>query len=138
MGILQIRLLAKIFVTNENGEILLLQRSRTDKRRPLGWDLPGGNVDYNEDPNQAVLRELQEEAGLTAANSHVFYVGTETEDHYIITLLYKGVADTTDVKLSFEHEQYRWIKPEKIADYKMPQKYVTAALMLTKAEAGHQ
>ena len=132
MAIINIRLLAKIFVLNDKGEILLLQRSRTDDRRPLGWDLPGGNVEYNEDPNEAVVRELQEEAGLTASNVQVFYVGTETEDHYIVTLLYKATAEATDIKLSFEHEQYRWIKPEEITDFEMPKKYVTSALMLAE------
>jgi 8-oxo-dGTP diphosphatase len=130
MAIIQVRLLAKIFVLNNDGEILLLQRSRTDNRRPLGWDLPGGNVEYNENPNDAVLRELAEEAGLTATSSSVFYVGAETEPHYIVTLLYKGRATSFDVQLSHEHEQYQWIRPEKITDFNMPQKYVTAALML--------
>jgi 8-oxo-dGTP diphosphatase len=134
MPIINVRLLAKIFVTNAHGEILLLQRSRSDDRRPLGWDLPGGNVEHNEDPNQAVLRELQEEAGLTASNSQVFYVSTETEDHYIVTLLYKGTADSTDTTLSFEHEQYQWVKPENITNFDMPQKYVTAAQLLTRQQ----
>ncbi|HSX42724.1 MAG TPA: NUDIX hydrolase [Candidatus Saccharimonadales bacterium] len=132
MAIINVRLLAKIFVLNEKGEILLLQRSRTDERRPLGWDLPGGNVEYNEDPNQAVLRELKEEASITASDSQVFYVGTETGSHYIVTLLYSGVADSTAVTLSFEHERHQWIKPEEITDFDMPQKYVTAALMLNR------
>jgi len=130
MAIINVRLLAKIFVFNEKGEILLLQRSRSDNRRPLGWDLPGGNVEYNEDPNEAVLRELMEEAGLQAHESQVFYVGTETEDHYIVTLLYKGSAATTDVLLSHEHEQFRWIKPADIVNFDMPEKYVKSALLL--------
>lgn len=132
MAIINVRLLAKVFVVNEKGEVLLLQRSRSDDRRPLGWDLPGGNVEYNEDPNEAVLRELQEEAGLTASNLQVFYVGTETDDHYIVTLLYKATAETTEVKLSFEHEQYKWVKPQEITDFEMQQKYVTSALMLAE------
>lgn len=134
MPIINVRLLAKIFILNEKGEILLLQRSRSDDRRPLGWDLPGGNVEHNEDPNEAVLRELQEEVGLTTSDSRVFYVGTETDDHHIVTLLYAGTADTTDVTLSFEHEQYQWIKPERITDFDMPQKYVTAAKLLTRQQ----
>jgi len=130
MPIINVRLLAKIFVCNDRGEILLLQRSATDDRRPLGWDLPGGNVEYNEDPNEAVLRELKEEAGITTSDSQVFYVGTETKDHYIVTLLYKGTADSSDVTLSSEHEQFKWIKAEDIIRFAMPEKYVKAALML--------
>jgi 8-oxo-dGTP diphosphatase len=130
MAIINVRLLAKIFVTNDKGEILLLQRSATDDRRPLGWDLPGGNVEYNEDPNTAVLRELKEEANLETANPQIFYVSTETESHYIVTLLYKGLATTSDVVLSHEHLKFQWIKPENIVNFDMPEKYVKSALAL--------
>lgn len=127
---IKVRLIAKVFVINNRGEILLLQRSRSDNRRPLGWDLPGGGVDYNEDPNQAVLRELQEEAGITATNPQVFFVASETTDSYVVSLLYKALATSTDVTLSFEHEQYKWIMPEEIIHFGMPQKYTTSAMML--------
>jgi 8-oxo-dGTP diphosphatase len=133
MAIINVRLLVKTFVTNNKGEILLLQRSATDDRRPLGWDLPGGNVDYNEDPNVAALRELKEGAGLDLPNLEAFYVASETEDHYIVTLFYKGMADSNDVTLSFEHEQYTWIRPEEITAFDMSEKYVISAKMLSQS-----
>ena len=105
-------LLAKIFVLNDRGEILLMQRSRTDDIRPSEWDLPGGSVESGEDPNDTVLRELQEEAGLSVENARVLYVGHQTEPKYIVTLVYKGRATSLTVKLSHEHEQYQWIKPD--------------------------
>jgi 8-oxo-dGTP diphosphatase len=39
-----------------------------------GYDLPGGGVDLGESPEEAVIREIKEETGLTATNSKILEV----------------------------------------------------------------
>ena len=53
-------------------EILLIQR----KFPPMAgyWALPGGFVERDEDPLHAVLRELEEETGLTGSNPELLMV----------------------------------------------------------------
>lgn len=48
----------------ENGSILVVQRSEDDYLSPGSWSLPGGYVNEGEDPEHAVTRELYEELGL--------------------------------------------------------------------------
>jgi ADP-ribose pyrophosphatase YjhB (NUDIX family) len=46
-------------VTNAEGDTLLIYRLKT-------WDLPKGKIDKGETPEQAAVREIQEETGLEA------------------------------------------------------------------------
>ncbi len=44
---------------------ILLCRLAADEVEAGAWTLPGGGVEFGEHPNDTVLRELEEEAGLT-------------------------------------------------------------------------
>jgi len=56
-----------------DGRILLIER----RNPPAGWALPGGFVDYGESAEDAVVRELLEETGLTATSLSLFGVYSE-------------------------------------------------------------
>lgn len=47
-----------------NGERLLCCRLAPGEPSPGSWTLPGGGIDFGERPEDAVLRELEEETGL--------------------------------------------------------------------------
>ena len=49
---------------DEDSRILLCRLS-TQEVEPGAWTLPGGGIDFGEDPADAVVRELEEESGLT-------------------------------------------------------------------------
>ena len=56
---------------NKEGEILL--SSRPEPKVYAGyWELPGGKVEMGETPEQAVVRELQEEVGITPQHFSLF------------------------------------------------------------------
>ena len=56
---------AKAIVTNASGEFFCGQRSAKVHAYPNRWEfVPGGSVEPEEDPQQTVIRELEEESGL--------------------------------------------------------------------------
>ena len=75
-------------------EILLIQR----KFPPMVgyWGLPGGFVDRDEDPLEAVLRELEEETGLVGSNPELLMVmGDPARDprKHIVSIVYSVTVD---------------------------------------------
>jgi ADP-ribose pyrophosphatase YjhB (NUDIX family) len=53
-------------IMNDKNEILMIDRLK----KPFGWACPAGHLDEGEDPETAVIREVQEETGLTVDFVH--------------------------------------------------------------------
>lgn len=47
-----------------DGYCLICQRHRDSRRFPLKWEFPGGKVEAEENPDEAIERELAEELGI--------------------------------------------------------------------------
>ncbi len=60
-------------VRNDRGEVLLLEHAFR-KRYP--WALPGGWMERGEQPEAAIVREVQEETGLTVSIEHLLTART--------------------------------------------------------------
>lgn len=52
------RVAVKALIRNDKGEVLLV-KEKSDK-----WDLPGGGLDHNEEPEAGLKREILEELGI--------------------------------------------------------------------------
>ena len=61
----QVTRVAAYAVCTDDAARILLCRLSPDEMEPGAWTLPGGGVDFGEDPADAVLRELTEETGLS-------------------------------------------------------------------------
>lgn len=111
---------AKLILTNNKNEILLLQRS--DKiSRAHGWDLPGGAVDENESPSDAVVREAFEETGISITDPQILSseLITEHDEPAVIIGFHASVEDPRAV-LSWESQDYRWVPFTQVVDFKLP------------------
>lgn len=107
------RLIAKAALFNEKNELLLLTRSETDKVRPGEYDFPGGGVDEGETIIDAMLRETQEEIGVSLLPTDVSLVYSATdfyEEKSRVRFLFLGyIQSSQQIKLSYEHSDYKWV-----------------------------
>jgi len=69
------KLTADMIVENDREEILLIER----KNPPYGWALPGGFVDYGEKVENAAIRELVEETGISVTLDKVGLLGVYSD-----------------------------------------------------------
>lgn len=96
----------------ENGEqqILLTKRSPNMPTFPGAWVLPGGHVDEYETREQAVIREVKEETGLTfyptlfGVYDEIF---KELKIHAVVTV-YVGTSDGDVVADEHEVSEIGW------------------------------
>src|SRR5690348_9171884 len=104
---------AKVVLLNPAGQILILQRSDIDVRRPGEWDVPGGHVDDHEFAEEAAARETREEAGIAVVSRDLQLVYAMTEpvadDVSVTWVFYLARTDKFEVVLSHEHIASKWV-----------------------------
>ena len=112
----------KAILVNQEGKILLLRD--TGKLDHVGyggkWDFPGGRMDRGETPQEGLLRELQEEVGLTPQDLQIdvpihvglWGVGGDVLNNPIVGIFYLvRLIGNPEIRLSDEHTELRWIDP---------------------------
>ena len=100
-----------------NDEYLVVRRSKDDDFLPGVYEFPGGNIEDNELILDGLKRELYEEIGLTIdinkAKIINFYDEIKENYHYIeLDFLIKIENKNIDIKLSNEHDDYKFIKKD--------------------------
>lgn len=102
----------KAIIFNDQGKVLTIRRSKTSPTRPFYWDLPGGILDFGENTNDAILREIKEETGLRVKNLSVIGAKSWHEgENFWVTICYVAKAITKNIVLSYEHDDFMWVMP---------------------------
>lgn len=105
-------------IIEQEGHILLCQRHRNSLRFPLKWEFPGGKVEHNESPENAMIRELHEELGIkviTLEKIEDYLFNYPQEDTFHL-LFYKIIAFKNSLQ-NLQFETMTWVKKENIKDY---------------------
>lgn len=95
-----------IIFDEQRKKVLLLKRSEGEDIGVGTWENAGGKVEAGESLEDALSREIREEAGLSVNVgdlAYVSYVGT------MIILVYFCVKKSGNVTLSEEHCEARWV-----------------------------
>lgn len=96
-----------IIIINGQGKVLVLKRSMNDEEDPDKWDMPGGGIGAEEDLIEGIKREVREEAGLEIEKIEL--IGAYTIENDRLQLLAKAQSTEGVVKLSSEHNEFKWI-----------------------------
>ena len=100
---------ATAIVVNNDNKILLLKRSDVKNIwMPNKWALVGGAIEKNENPKEAIKREIKEETGLIIDDFIKTFTIQRNPNNieHIFACRYKG--EPTDVELNNEHTNYGW------------------------------
>lgn len=109
------KIVAKALVRSSEGLCLVLHRGNTHPRFPGHIDFPGGEVEPKETLEAAVMREIQEETGLSV-NPNKLKKLFAKQYRQTTHMLFEAKLAEPDAKvaLSWEHKSYRWITPEEL------------------------
>lgn len=117
------RISAGGLIRNGAGELLIVQPGYRE-----GWLLPGGVVEADESPQQALLREIAEELNLPARSPRlrcVDYLGAGPRYGESLHLLFECAAPTAaelrEMRVDgVELLQWRWSSPAQAQDLLVP------------------
>ena len=108
-------------LVDPDGRVLIAKRP-ADKSLGGLWEFPGGKVNPGETPEQALIRELEEELGIDTRASclapYCFASHSYETMHLLMPLYVCRVWKGTPKAL--EHEALAWVKPMRLMDYPMP------------------
>ncbi|MFN4210676.1 MAG: (deoxy)nucleoside triphosphate pyrophosphohydrolase [Devosia sp.] len=101
--------------------VLIAQRPEGKSLAGL-WEFPGGKVEPGESPEAALIRELEEELGIStkqACLAPVTFASHSYENFHLLMPLYacrkwQGMPEPR------EHTALKWVRPQQLRDYPMP------------------
>jgi len=115
----------KAFILNK-GKVLLIRESSayTDSAHAGKFDLPGGRIKPGEPFDNAIIREVFEETGLSITIGAPFFVNESWpvvcgEQWQIVRIFFECSTESEVVQLSKDHDMYVWIAPQDYTQHKI-------------------
>ena len=104
-----------------DGRVLICKRPAGKALAGL-WEFPGGKVESGETPEQCLIRELDEELGITVAHACLapFVFASHGYDSFHLIMPLYLCRRWEGVVTAREHEAIAWVRPNRMSDYPMP------------------
>jgi 8-oxo-dGTP diphosphatase len=114
-------LVVAVALLDPDGRVLIAQRPEGKQLAGL-WEFPGGKVEAEERPEDALIRELREELGIVvepACLAPLSFASHAYPTFHLLMPLYvcrrwSGVVEAR------EGQALRWVRPARLRDYPMP------------------
>ncbi len=92
------------------GRVLIVKRSDNDEFGAGTWECVGGKIEFGEELEAALIREMKEEVGLDIIVEKLLFAVTFKTDptRQVVILTYLCTSEDTEVKLSMEHSEFLW------------------------------
>lgn len=114
-------LVVAIAMVDADGRILLAQRPAGKQHAGL-WEFPGGKVDSGEAPERALIREVEEELGVSisaACIAPATFASVTLAERSLVLLLYV-CRKWQGVPRAIEAAALRWVRPVDMYAFSMP------------------
>ena len=114
-------LVVAVALIDADGRVLLAQRPAGKTMAGL-WEFPGGKVQPGETPEAALIRELKEELGVdvTAACLAPFTFASHRYETFHLLMPLYVCRKWGGTPQPLEHQELKWVRPAKLADFPMP------------------
>lgn len=108
-------------LVDSDGRVLIAQRP--DGKQLAGqWEFPGGKVEAGETPETALIRELEEELGITVKQACLapFVFASHTYESFHLLMPLYLIRRWEGEPEAREHKALKWVRPNDMRNYEMP------------------
>lgn len=123
-----------IALIDPQGRILLARRPK-DKHMADLWEFAGGKLGPDETPEQALVREVREELGITVdeRDLHPLTFASFTYDTFHLFMPLYACRKWQGTPTALEHQALAWVEPKDFSSYPMPPADAPLAAFLVNA-----
>lgn len=119
-------LAVEIWILNDKGELLLLQRAKSKKFHPGEWECLGGSAIEDESFIECAIREVKEEIGIVISKEDLQECGYEIRrKHIVMTYILRRNFNLKDLKIQVtEIEKVGWFTNKEFEELQNQGKFV--------------
>lgn len=103
----------------DNNKILCLKNERNE------WDFPGGKINFDEDVEEGLIREVKEETNLDIKNLKILKpFNLKFNDVPVFIVVYScEISCNSSILTSYEHSEYNFFSKSEVKNLNMPQSF---------------